>query len=203
MSKKLLLAVLAGLVLAIAAVSQGFGQTPDADTDGDGLTDGVDRCDTTTGPAEGFGCPDADLDGVSDVDDVCPNHASGQGPDRDNNGCLEPISVLSYRYRFIPRRTGLRITRLRLSVITGAEAIQARWRCRGRACGGRIRRRGNTVTFRVTRRRLRPGTRIKIETRNRAGGGAQECFTFTVRRRGGPSVRARRAISLGVPSIRC
>jgi hypothetical protein len=203
MSKRLLIAVVSGLVLAITVVSQGFGQGPDADTDGDGLSDSVDRCTTTVGPTSASGCPDADADGVQDVDDVCPTAASGQGPDRDNNGCLEPISVLSYRYRFIARRTGLRITRLRLEVLTGAEAIAVRWRCRNRGCGGRIRRSGRFVTLRVTRRRLRPGTRLKIETRNRAGGGAQECFSFTVRRRGGPSVRARRAITSGVPSIRC
>jgi hypothetical protein len=184
MSKKLLLAALTGLVIAIAAPSQGFAQATDAD--GDGIVDSSDRCPNDVGPLPSEGCPDADSDGVPDSTDACLNASSRQGPDLDFNGCLEPISSLSFRYR----------------AITGVDQIRARWRCRGIGCGGRIRRRGNFLVLRVTRRRLRPGRRLKIETRNRFGGGALECFSLRVGRRR-PTIRSRRALTLGLPQIRC
>jgi hypothetical protein len=200
MSKKLLLAALTGLVIAIAAPSQGFAQATDAD--GDGIVDSSDRCPNDVGPLPSEGCPDADSDGVPDSTDACLNASSRQGPDLDFNGCLEPISSLSFRYRAITGRSGIRLTRLRLDVITGVDQIRARWRCRGIGCGGRIRRRGNFLVLRVTRRRLRPGRRLKIETRNRFGGGALECFSLRVGRRR-PTIRSRRALTLGLPQIRC
>jgi hypothetical protein len=202
MSKKLVLAALAGLIIAAVAASQGVAQAAD-DADGDGVTDTSDRCPAVPGPPAAIGCPDADLDGVADVDDVCPNASSLAGPDLNHDGCLEPISVLNFRFQFVAGKTGLRLTLLRLDVITGVDQIRARWRCKGVGCGGRIRRKGRSLTFKVTRRRLRPGTRLKIETRNRFGGGALECFTLKVTRKGGPKITARRALTLGVPEIRC
>jgi Thrombospondin type 3 repeat len=202
MSKRLVLAALAGLIIAAAAASQGVAQAAE-DADGDGVTDTADRCPTTPGPPTALGCPDSDGDGVADVDDVCPTASSLQGPDLNHDGCLEPISVLNFRYRFVAGKTGLRLTLLRLDVITGLDQIGARWRCRGAGCGGRIRKKGRSLVFRVTRRRLRPGTRLKIETRNSFGGGALECFALRVRRKGAPKVTARRALTLGVPAIRC
>jgi len=48
---------------------------PPKDSDGDGITDDVDRCPTVPGPAENFGCPwgDRDQDGVPDNLDACPD----------------------------------------------------------------------------------------------------------------------------------
>lgn len=56
------------------------------DSDGDGVSDGDDRCPSVAGPAPS-GCPDADGDGVPDVYDLCPNEA-GNGAE----GCPIPAT---------------------------------------------------------------------------------------------------------------
>jgi len=64
------------------------------DTDGDGVTDDVDKCPTTPGLAKYQGCPvpDSDNDGINDEQDKCPNTpgvAKYNGcpiPDSDNDG---------------------------------------------------------------------------------------------------------------------
>jgi cysteine-rich repeat protein len=55
------------------------------DTDGDGVADDVDNCDTLAGPASNNGCPedDDDGDGIIDSMDACPNE---YGPII-NDGC--------------------------------------------------------------------------------------------------------------------
>jgi outer membrane protein OmpA-like peptidoglycan-associated protein len=64
------------------------------DTDGDGITDDVDKCPTVPGVAKYNGCPipDTDGDGINDENDKCPNVkgiAKYQGcpiPDTDGDG---------------------------------------------------------------------------------------------------------------------
>lgn len=56
------------------------------DSDGDGVSDGDDRCPSVAGPAP-FGCPDTDGDGVADLYDVCPDQP-GNGAD----GCPIPAT---------------------------------------------------------------------------------------------------------------
>ena len=60
------------------------------DQDGDGISDMDDDCPEEYGPKENDGCPmevDSDADGIADVDDDCPEE---YGP-KENNGC--PIEV--------------------------------------------------------------------------------------------------------------
>jgi outer membrane protein OmpA-like peptidoglycan-associated protein len=58
-----------------------------ADTDGDGIDDGHDKCPNEAGPKENGGCPDKDTDGDGVVDrkDKCPDKA---GP-AEREGCPE------------------------------------------------------------------------------------------------------------------
>ncbi len=47
----------------------------DPDTDGDGITDLNDQCPNVIGTAAMNGCPDSDNDGIADKDDSCPKVA--------------------------------------------------------------------------------------------------------------------------------
>jgi hypothetical protein len=64
------------------------------DTDGDGLVDSSDRCDSQRGPQSLRGCPDSDGDGLADVDDSCDGlpgpRSLGGCPDRDGDGVIDP-----------------------------------------------------------------------------------------------------------------
>ena len=66
------------------------------DTDGDGLTDGQDRCPTEAEDADGFedadGCPDPDndRDGVLDAWDCCPTEIEDPDDFLDMDGCPDP-----------------------------------------------------------------------------------------------------------------
>lgn len=57
------------------------------DSDGDGVTDDIDRCPNTPAGAkvDQWGCPDSDGDGVPDNLDKCPNTPAGCKVDKD--GC--------------------------------------------------------------------------------------------------------------------
>ena len=59
------------------------------DTDGDGITDDVDKCPNEPGPKENQGCPDKDTDGDGIVDrlDKCPNEAEDKDGFEDQDGC--------------------------------------------------------------------------------------------------------------------
>jgi len=60
----------------------------DADTDGDGVSDRLDRCPNTPAgcKVDDYGCPwDSDQDGVCDGLDECPN--TPQGQEVDEHGC--------------------------------------------------------------------------------------------------------------------
>ena len=59
------------------------------DTDGDGLTDDVDKCPNEPGPKENDGCPDKDTDGDGIVDrlDKCPTEAEDKDGFEDADGC--------------------------------------------------------------------------------------------------------------------
>ncbi len=67
-----------------------------ADTDGDGLTDDVDRCIEVPEDFDGFkdsdGCPDLDNDGdgLADLDDECPISAEDLDGFEDEDGCPDP-----------------------------------------------------------------------------------------------------------------
>jgi len=67
-----------------------FQAGPPEDTDKDGVSDEKDKCPTTPGPWEFFGCPDRDGDGVADSEDACPDVPglkTFQGcPDTDGDG---------------------------------------------------------------------------------------------------------------------
>lgn len=70
--------------------------TPPDDTDGDGITDDVDKCPTQAEDADGFqdkdGCPDPDddNDGILDADDKCPRKAEDKDKFQDEDGCPDP-----------------------------------------------------------------------------------------------------------------
>lgn len=74
----------------------GTGVTPPPapkDTDGDGLTDDLDRCPNEAGLATLGGCPDKDSDGVADREDECPDVAGVAAlkgcPDGDSDGITD------------------------------------------------------------------------------------------------------------------
>lgn len=63
------------------------------DTDGDKISDAIDKCDYDPGPLSLQGCPDTDKDGIIDIEDHC---IFDQGtkkfkgcPDRDNDGVID------------------------------------------------------------------------------------------------------------------
>ncbi|MDB4953946.1 MAG: OmpA/MotB domain protein [Myxococcales bacterium] len=66
------------------------------DTDGDGITDDVDKCPTEAEDKDGFqdddGCPDPDNDGdgIPDAADKCPNEAEDKDGFQDEDGCPDP-----------------------------------------------------------------------------------------------------------------
>lgn len=60
------------------------------DSDGDGITDNMDRCPNEIGTAALRGCPDTDGDGIANIDDDCPEVAGTNDfkgcPDTDGDG---------------------------------------------------------------------------------------------------------------------
>jgi OOP family OmpA-OmpF porin len=73
-----------------AGVSVFFGKQAKRDSDGDGMTDQLDRCPATPAgvAVDATGCPiplDSDGDGVLDPVDLCPNTPRGERIDQ--NGC--------------------------------------------------------------------------------------------------------------------
>jgi len=66
-----------------------------ADTDGDGIDDGDDRCVDDPEDKDGYededGCPDNDndSDGIADADDACPMQAESKNGIDDDDGCPE------------------------------------------------------------------------------------------------------------------
>lgn len=107
-----MLAVLTGLIIATVVATDGF-------TQGSGGVPGddTDKCPGIQGTASG--CPDQDLDGVADGDDLCVNEPRSLSTDTNGDGCPEPITSLSYRYRLLTK-PGLRVASLKLNVITRA-----------------------------------------------------------------------------------
>jgi outer membrane protein OmpA-like peptidoglycan-associated protein len=63
---------------------------PVPDSDGDGVTDDIDRCPQVIGLVAFNGCPDTDNDGIQDAEDDCPEFPGLQEfkgcPDTDNDG---------------------------------------------------------------------------------------------------------------------
>jgi outer membrane protein OmpA-like peptidoglycan-associated protein len=86
--------VIGGVRYAVGLPTRG-GQK---DSDGDGITDGQDRCPEAAEDMDGFqdddGCPEADNDGdrVLDDDDECPDDAEEPGGDRD--GCPDHARIV-------------------------------------------------------------------------------------------------------------
>ena|GEM_PF-5784673 len=68
----------------------------DADTDGDGIADRLDKCPNEAEDRDGFqdddGCPDPDNDGdgIADAVDKCPNDAEDKDGFQDDDGCPDP-----------------------------------------------------------------------------------------------------------------
>ncbi len=71
-------------------------QGPEADSDGDGIPDSVDKCPHEPEDRDGYqdddGCPDPDNDGdgIPDVADRCPNEAEDFDGFEDADGCPDP-----------------------------------------------------------------------------------------------------------------
>jgi ASPM-SPD-2-Hydin domain-containing protein/HYDIN/CFA65/VesB family protein len=69
---------------------------PDADSDGDGIIDRLDRCPRDPEDKDGFqdadGCPDLDNDGdgIPDASDQCPNDPEDRDGFEDADGCPDP-----------------------------------------------------------------------------------------------------------------
>ncbi|GEM_PF-1810458 len=74
---------------------------PPPDSDGDGVTDDVDKCVEEAEDADGHededGCPDPDNDGdeIADVDDACPDEAENKDGWDDDDGCPEADPAIS------------------------------------------------------------------------------------------------------------
>ncbi len=77
------------------------------DSDGDGVTDNLDRCPNEVGTAELRGCPDTDGDGIVNIDDDCPEVAGianfngcpdtdGDGIQDANDDCPEVAGVAGF-----------------------------------------------------------------------------------------------------------
>jgi outer membrane protein OmpA-like peptidoglycan-associated protein len=91
------------------------------DTDGDGITDDVDRCPTVAGIAKYGGCPvpDTDKDGINDENDKCPTVAGlakyggcpipdtdGDGINDENDKCPTVAGLAKYDGCPIPDTDG-------------------------------------------------------------------------------------------------
>jgi len=89
--------VLAGIGTPLFRTYLGVRWTPVfTDSDGDGVTDDVDRCPRQREDHDGYkdkdGCPDPDndRDGIADVRDQCPNAAEDFDGYKDMDGCPDP-----------------------------------------------------------------------------------------------------------------
>jgi hypothetical protein len=67
--------------------------TSGPDTDGDGIVNDDDKCESVPEDFDSFedvdGCPDADndRDGILDIDDMCPSNAEVANGTADDDGC--------------------------------------------------------------------------------------------------------------------
>ncbi len=86
--------VLASNVEGLLSLAYTFGGKP-GDADGDGILDGIDKCEDQAEDKDGFqdddGCPDNDNDndGIADAEDKCPNEAEDKDGYMDYDGCPE------------------------------------------------------------------------------------------------------------------
>jgi outer membrane protein OmpA-like peptidoglycan-associated protein len=91
------------------------------DTDGDGITDDLDKCPTQAGTAKYNGCPvpDSDGDGINDEMDKCPNQAGvakydgcpipdsdGDGINDEEDKCPNQAGLAKYNGCPIPDKDG-------------------------------------------------------------------------------------------------
>lgn len=91
----LALLIVAGRASVVSAQSSCTTADPwcDADADGDGVVDSVDRCADQPEDHDGHddldGCPDPDddADGIPDGDDECPDYPEDRDGVRDDDGC--------------------------------------------------------------------------------------------------------------------
>ena len=68
------------------------------DTDGDGIPNNIDNCDTKPGPRSNNGCPivaekDKDGDGIPDKYDACPDEPGVRSNFPSKNGCRKIIEI--------------------------------------------------------------------------------------------------------------
>ncbi|MFB6263062.1 MAG: OmpA family protein, partial [Bradymonadaceae bacterium] len=79
-----------------AFVGYSYTQSPESDSDGDGLVDANDECPGTREDRDGYrdddGCPDRDNDGdgLEDENDACPSVAEDDDGYQDDDGCPDP-----------------------------------------------------------------------------------------------------------------
>lgn len=82
----------AGLVVWLTKSKSARTKAAAVDTDGDGVPDKLDKCNSAAGTAATSGCPDTDGDNIPDIEDKCPDIAGVaqlQGcplPDTDKDG---------------------------------------------------------------------------------------------------------------------
>ena len=123
--------------ICAAAAPGAFAQAPVPDPD---------RCPGLEGTVSG--CPDADGDGIADIDDTCPTLGDVISPDYFVDGCPDAVYGVRYSFQARVRCTGarrrcvtrLRLTRLRVIHLAGFSGsppvTEVRCQLRsGRACG--------------------------------------------------------------------
>src|SRR3954470_22263002 len=97
MSRRVVVAIAVGAVVAILIPAAAFPQAAGPDPD---------SCPGVVGTASG--CPDGDQDGTADRVDLCPTDSSRQGPDRNADGCDEPLTTLNFTVKYT--RRGVKFT---------------------------------------------------------------------------------------------
>jgi len=99
------------------------------DSDGDGISDGDDRCPSVAGVPP-TGCPDTDGDGVADPYDLCPNE-----PGNGAEGCPVPVTEHVHVYvdgvlassQDVDTNDGLDTYALDVTVPTGSHELRIEW----------------------------------------------------------------------------
>lgn len=93
LAKLLSASTVPGLAVPVTAEALGPALRPETDSDGDGVSDGVDRCPVTPEDRDAFededGCPEADNDddGLADANDRCPLEGETINGWEDEDGC--------------------------------------------------------------------------------------------------------------------
>ncbi len=158
--------------------------TYDPNTDGDGLFDSQDRCDTQVGSTKFQGCPDTDADNIANPDDRCPTQrgpinfrgcpdtdgdripnpddrcprdsSSGRDPNRD--GCLDLHALVDAKLNHTFYSGGIIVTSLEILKVPRGARVSVVCRRGRRKCGSFLDKRATAAT---------PGARIAKTVRPR------------------------------------